>query len=175
MTDRQKAERSEEDAELEREIRNNRKFTLEEAIGRLAGPGAMKGVSPIARKQQAEVEIGTWLRDHLHDAGCALEVVLHRRVCGSETLLNNFEHPLAALASYCQQLLDSDFGLQELVREADVQWGRTMDERPMFEIAGSPPRAGDPYTIESVRVCLSELLAQLADECGEERVVRSKK
>ncbi len=30
------------DAELEREIRNARKFTLAEAIGRMAGPGAMK-------------------------------------------------------------------------------------------------------------------------------------
>jgi len=35
--------------ELEREIRQGRKFSLEEAIGRLAGPGAMKGESPIAR------------------------------------------------------------------------------------------------------------------------------
>ena len=57
MSDNQDAERSEADADLEREIRNSRKFTLEEAIGRMAGPGAMKGESPIARKQQAELEI----------------------------------------------------------------------------------------------------------------------
>ena len=36
------------DAKLQREIRADRKFTLEEAIGRLAGPGAMKGASPIS-------------------------------------------------------------------------------------------------------------------------------
>jgi hypothetical protein len=42
---------SEADAELEREIRKDRKFTLAEAIGRLAGPGAMKGESPVARMQ----------------------------------------------------------------------------------------------------------------------------
>src|SRR5262245_25126650 len=88
------AQRSDADAELEQEIREGRKFTLEEAIARLAGPGAMKGESPIARMQQAEIEIGSWLRTHLLDSGGSLEVVLHRRVKGSELLLNNFDQPL---------------------------------------------------------------------------------
>ena len=95
--DKQPKQRSEADAELEREIREGRKFTLEEAIGRMAGPGAMKGESPITRMQQAEIEIGSWLRSHLTDAGGALEVVLHRRVKGSELLLNNFDQPLGRL------------------------------------------------------------------------------
>ena len=43
MSEEKITQRSEADAELEREIRNERKFTLAEAIGRLAGPGAMKG------------------------------------------------------------------------------------------------------------------------------------
>jgi len=47
----EKKSRSEADAELEREILKERKFTLAEAIGRLAGPGAMKGESPIPRMQ----------------------------------------------------------------------------------------------------------------------------
>src|SRR4029079_5724764 len=76
--------RSEADAELEREIREGRKFTLEEAIARMVGPGAMKGESPVTRMQQAEIEIGSWLRSHLTDSGGALEVVLHRRIKGSE-------------------------------------------------------------------------------------------
>ena len=38
MGDNQNKQRSEADAELEREIRQGRKFTLAEAIGRLAGP-----------------------------------------------------------------------------------------------------------------------------------------
>jgi hypothetical protein len=158
------AGRSEADAELEREIRADRKFTLEEAIGRLAGPGAMKGESPVTRLQQAETEIGTWLRLHLHDAGCALEVVLHQRVRGSELLLNNFDQPLVVLASYCQRVLGSDYMLAELVRDADVQWGRAMDERPFFDTAGAAPRPGDPYTVESVRRQLGELLDELARE-----------
>jgi hypothetical protein len=38
MSDNQDPPRSEADAELEREIRKERKFTLADAIGRLAGP-----------------------------------------------------------------------------------------------------------------------------------------
>src|SRR3954454_7880001 len=65
--DEQHKHRSADDAELEREIRDGRKFTLEEAVARMAGPGAMKGESPITRMQQAEIEIGSWLRSHLMD------------------------------------------------------------------------------------------------------------
>ena len=102
MSNNQDTQRSEADAELEREILKGRKFTLAEAIGRLAGPGAMKGESPVTRLQQAEIEIESWLRSHLADTGGALQVVLHRHVKGSELLLNNFDQPLVVLASYCQ-------------------------------------------------------------------------
>src|SRR5438477_11870367 len=102
MSDNQGTQVSESDAELEREIRKGRKFTLQEAIGRLAGPGAMKGESPVPRLQQAEVEIASWLTSHLKDAGGALGVVLHRDVKGSELLLKNFDHPLVVLADYCR-------------------------------------------------------------------------
>lgn len=158
----EKKERSEADAELEREIREGRKFTLEEAIARMAGPGAMKGESPVSRLQQAETEIGSWLRSNLIDSGGALEVVLHRRVKGSEFLLNNFEQPLVVLAAYCQQILDSDYQLREVVREADIEWGRMMGERPHFERENSHCHPDDPYTADSVRKVLSDLLQQLA-------------
>lgn len=162
MSDQQDSQLSAEDAELEREIRERRKFTLEEAIARLVGPGAMKGESPVARMQQAEMEIGSWLRTHLIEAGGALEVTLHRQVKGSELLLNNFDQPLIVLAAYCQKLLDSDYLLRELVRDCDVEWGRIMLERPIFEKEGSPSNPDDPYTCESVRRTLTDLLQQLA-------------
>src|SRR5262249_52364836 len=160
--DDQDRQRSEADAELEREVRKGRKFTLAEAVGRLAGPGAMKGESPVARMQQAEVEIESWLRSHLADAGGALQVVLGRRVKGSALLLNNFDRPLAVLADCCQRVLDSHYLLEELVRDADVEWGRVMGERPHFEKEGSPPDPDDPYTAESVRNALTGLLKQMA-------------
>jgi hypothetical protein len=166
MSERQETQRSEADAELEREILRARKPTLAEAIGRLAGPGAMKGESPITRMQQAEVEIGDWLREHLTDTGGALQVVLLRYVTGSEVLLNNFDKPLVVLASCCQRLLDSDYFLKELVRDADIEWGRVMGERPYFETEGSPPDPDDPYTVERVRKTLSGLFTQLASVAG---------
>jgi hypothetical protein len=162
MSDNEKSKhRSEADAELEREIRQGRKFTLEEAIARMVGPGAMKGESPITRKEQAEAEIDNYLRQHLIDASGTLPLVLYRRVKNSEILLENFEQPLVVLARCTQQVLDSEYLLTEVVREADAQWGRVLGERPYFEKEGSPPHPDDPYTIESVRNTLSELMEKL--------------
>jgi len=148
MSDNQDTQVSESDAELEREIRKERKFTLAEAIGRLAGPGAMKGESPVTRLQRAEAQIECWLRSHLADAGGVLRVVLYRHVKGSELLLNNFDQPLVVLASYCLRILDSGYLLEELVRDADVEWGRVVGERPYFEKEGSAHNPDDPYTVE---------------------------
>jgi hypothetical protein len=159
-----KQERSEADAELQREILEGRKFTLEEAVARMVGPGGMKGESPATRLQQAYAELRTWLRGHLADGGGALEVVLHRRVAGSELLLNNLDQPLVVLAGYCQRVLDSDYHLEELVRDADIEWGRLMRERPYFEREGAPRHPDDPYTVESVRTVLSALVKDLAVE-----------
>jgi hypothetical protein len=124
----------------------------------------MKGESPATRLQQAYAELRTWLRGHLADGGGALEVVLHRRVAGSEQLLNNLDQPLVVLASYCQRILDSDYHLEELVRDADIEWGRLMRERPYFEREGSPRHPDDPYTVESVRTVLAALLNELASQ-----------
>jgi hypothetical protein len=164
MDDKQEKSRSQADAELEREIREGRKFTLEEAVARMVGPGGMKGESPITRLQQAQAEIRTWLRSHLADSGGALEVVLHRGVMGSELLLNNLDQPLVVLAAYCQRVLGSDYLLRELVRDADIEWGRVMGERPYFETEGRPHQPDDPYTFDSVRNTLSGVLKQLAVE-----------
>ena len=162
MCDEQPKRPSDADADVEREIRKERKFSLAEAIGRLAGPGMMKGVSPITGKQQSEAEIEGYLRRHLTDAAGVLPVVLLRRVKESELLLNHFDQPLFVLASFVQRVLDSDYLLKELVREADVDWGRTLGERPYFEKEGCPPDPDDPYTIASVRATLSRLIENLA-------------
>jgi hypothetical protein len=161
MSDEQPKRPSEADADLEQEIRKERKFSLAEAIGRLAGPGMMKGVSPITRRQQSEAEIAEYLNRHLMDAAGILPWVLLRGVKGSEIFLNNFEQPLVALASCIQRILASDYLLKELVREADIEWGRTLGERPYFEKEGCPPHPDDPYTCESVHLALSQLLEKL--------------
>jgi hypothetical protein len=162
VSDNKDRQRPEADAELEREIRKGRKLTLAEAIGRLAGPGAMKGESPVARMQQAEVEIEDWLRQHLPAAHGELQTVLLRGIKGSELFLDNYERPLSVLAAICQRILDSDYLLQELVRQADVEWGQVHGEKPYFEKEGEPPHPDDPYVHESVRKTLAGLIEQLA-------------
>jgi hypothetical protein len=162
----QEKKRSDADAELEREIRKGREFTLAEAIGRMAGPGAMKGESPITRLQQAGVEIENWLSSHLADATEGLHTVLLRGVKESEVLLDNFDQPLVVLGNYCRRILGSGYLLEELVRQADIEWGRVFGERPYFDKAGSPPHPDDPYTLDSVRNTLNGLLKQLAPSKG---------
>ena len=135
-------------------------------MARMAGPGAMKGASPVSRVQQAETEIGAWLRNNLTDPAGALQAVLHRQLKGSELLLTSLNQPLIALANYSQQLLASDYDLEELVREADVEWGRRMAERPYFNKRGSPAHPDDPYTIDNVRTALGEVLKQISEAAG---------
>lgn len=151
-----------EESEIEREVRQARKFNPQEALAKMAGPGAMKGASPVSPVRQAEVEIGAWLKGHVADTHGALQLLLHRNVKGSPLLLENVEQPLIALRALCQEILDSDYRLAELVREADVEWGRAVDERPHFDRKGSPPHPDDPYTIEGVRQDLIEIVRQLA-------------
>lgn len=165
MTERD--QQSENDAELEQEILRGRKFDPKEAMARMAGPGAMKGGSPIPRTQQAETEIGTWLSSHVADTAGALHLVLHQQLRSSELLLNNLDQPLAALAGHCEKILASDFLLKELVRQVDAEWGRRTDERPYFDREGSPPHQNDPYTLNSVRERLQAVVDQLAAAKGE--------
>ena len=146
------------EAELEREIRQGRRFSPQEAIARLAGPGAMKGGSPISPQQQAENAIEVWLRTNVADSDGALKTVVQRHLKGSQLLLENIDSPLCAVAAYCRQVLASDHRLSEVVREIDVEWGRTMDERPYFAQEGRPPHPLDPHTSESVRMTLTEVL-----------------
>jgi hypothetical protein len=160
MSDDQPKQRTEADAELEREVRAERKFSLAEAIGRMAGPGMMKGVSPVTRKDQDAAEIQEYLNRHLTDAGGVLSGVLLRRVAESDVILGNLDQPLVVLAGYVRQILGSEYGLKELAREADVEWGRVFGERPRFETDGSPS-PDDPYTLESVRAALTRLAGGL--------------
>src|SRR5262245_46967797 len=124
MRDEKAKQPSQADADLEREIRKGRKFTLAEAIGRVAGAGAMKAARPMSRHQQAEVEIENYLRGHLPDAAGILPLVLYRRVKVSQLLLDNYDQPLLVLACCVQKTLDSAYLLAELVRDADTEWGR---------------------------------------------------
>jgi len=151
-----------EDADLEREILLGRKFSLEEAIGRLGGGNLMKGASPVTLKRQAELQLERYLESHLIDAEGALKIVLLRRVTEGEILLKmGYQEPLTALALFVEQMLSSEERLRDFVNDVDAQWGRSYYERPHFERQGRPPDPDDPYTFASVRVTLTELFEEL--------------
>jgi len=150
-----------EDEEIEAEIRRARKTTSKDVLGQMAGPGAMKGASPVSRQQQAEIALGSWIRSHVPDPSGSLHVVLHRHIKGSVPLLDNLDNPLLGLAAMCESVLESDYLLEEMVREADVEWGQRMDERPHFETAGRATDPDDPYTAQSMRAILSALVTSL--------------
>ena len=166
MNDEREKQQSEADSDIEREIRQGRKLSAKDLMARMAGPGAMKGASPVSPVQQAETEIGNWLGNNLVDACGALRVVLHRQLKGSELLLESLDQPLVALAAYCQRIVDAENLLKEIVREADVEWGRAMDERPHFEREDAAPDPDDPYTFASVRQALVDALQKLTAGTG---------
>lgn len=154
------------DADLEREVRAERKFSLAEAIGRMAGPGAMKGASPVTRKREAEAELQEYLARHLDDSGGVLRGLVLRLVTESDLMIEHLDEPLAALAGCVRRALESDYLLKELVREADAEWGQSTGERPHFDVEGRPPDPDDPYTVESIRAALGRLAETLAHEKG---------
>jgi hypothetical protein len=164
MRDDNKKSTSPSDDELQREIRAGRKFTLTEAIGRMAGLGAMKGVSPISLKKQAENEMEAYLKEHLSDTSGALRTVLLRRLASSEHLDGRYDQPLQFLADGLQHVLASEERMRDLVTDADIEWGRITGERPFFEKEGKSPHPDDPYTLLSIRTTLMALLASLVPE-----------
>jgi len=62
--------------------------------------------------------------------------------------------------------LENDGRLKEIVREADVEWGRAMDERPHFDRESAPANPDDPYTPDSVRRALGDVLNKIPMETG---------
>jgi hypothetical protein len=162
MNETEDERRTAEASEIEEEIRRGRTFSEKEALARLAGPGAMKGASPVSRLEQAETAIANWMGTHLPDPAGILRVVLSRNLRGSELLLYNLDKPLVAIAAHLQHILSSSQALEELVRQADIEWGERMDERPIFEKDGAPANPDDPYTAQSVRTTLEAALKKLS-------------
>src|SRR5262245_59409441 len=148
---------SDDAAAIEREIRLGRTFSLSDAIGRMGGEGTLKGASPVPPIQQTEAAIANYLRAHLYDAGGVLAQVVLRHIRMSEILVENFDQPAIVLAGYVNRVLESEALLKDLVRDADVEWGRILGDRPHFEREGHPADPDDPYTLASVRNALLQL------------------
>ena len=157
-------EKSAKEAEIERDIRLGRKFSLADAIGSLGGGNLLKGASPVPRKRQAEFEIQRYLERNLIDGQGVLSIVLLRRVGNSELFLRSgYGQPLSTLQRLAEQIVNSELLLRAFVTEVDREWGRMYQERPHLQRPGDPPDADDPYTFSSVRQKLQSLIDKLRD------------
>ena len=162
MSAEDKSNRESEDIGLQQDMLWGRKFSLAEAIGRLAGGGLLKGDSPVPGKKQAEYTVERYLEQNLVDAAGALETVLLRRVRDSEIFLQRgHEKPLTTLAVMTEHILSSEQLLQTFVTEVDREWGRMYRELPHLQKPGEPPHDDDPYTFRSVRKTLTNLVETL--------------
>ncbi|MEG3639141.1 hypothetical protein [Magnetococcus sp. PR-3] len=149
------------DKEVEKEILSQQKFTMTGAIGRAAGPGVMKGASPVTRQQQTFSQIDAFIRKNCSDLSGSLKSVLVRRAQNNMPILEkHLDQPLSALVQIIQSILDNESTLIEFVRQVDVHWGETFQERPHFQREGQTPHPEDEYTHESVRESLRELLGK---------------
>ncbi len=165
MSDDKKRRPGPEDANLVREIRSGREFSLAEAIGRLGGSDLLKGASPVTRRRQVEIAAKLFLDTHLVDAEGALQIVLERRLRENMRLTEeSYDHPLLVLTELVERVLAREDHLQRFVTQVDAEWGRIYLERPHFQVAGQHPHRDDPYTFASVRATLSDLLEALRGE-----------
>ena len=147
--------------ETEKEIRQSRKFSVAEAIGR-AGAGTLKGASPIPRSQQALMDLKSLLQGKLQDPEGSLRATIMVRLEVNLPLLDqHLDRPAGALRHLLEKILSSESALQTLVRDTDARWGRDYQERPMFNKPGQDDEPDDPYTPTSVRTTLEALLTQI--------------
>jgi hypothetical protein len=149
-----------EQSRIEREARRRRGSSLAGALAARDGGDHLKGASPTPLIHRAALNLSHWLDANLEDAEGALRRVIVRAVGEHPDLLaQHADDPAGAMASWLPALLAQPPLLAELVRQADVEWGRLYAERPYFERDGSPAHPDDPYTRQDVHRRLTALLA----------------
>lgn len=146
---------------IEQEIRRRRGFTVAGALAGCDDGGHLKGASPTPLVRKAVLNLAHWLDAHLDDDEGALRTVIVRTLGDRPDLLaRHVDDPAGAIAAWLPTVLATDGLLAELVRQADVEWGRCYQTRPYFEREGAPPHQDDPYTRADVRRRLADLLAR---------------
>lgn len=165
MTSEEGDRQQERDLEqLQHDIRASRKFSLADAIAQ-SSSGFLKGDSPVPQLVQAKAKIENFILHHLSDSSGALENVLQNWATSKEVqIAENLNQPLLVLRDTLKTLCDRPEVLYEFVRQVDMIWGQTNDERPHFQRPGQKPHPEDEYTHESVRRSLADLLVKLEAE-----------
>ena len=160
--EQQRRARSQRDRQIERECRQGRKFSIADLISQEGGGDFLKGASPVPPLLQAKTEIKFFIEGNLPDTSGILQAALYAWVADRESLVSqHLDLPLMALQQVVAALLDNPQLLYEFVRQVDVRWGQTNDERPYFQKPGQPAHPEDEYTHASVRQQLEEFFQKL--------------
>lgn len=122
----------------------------------------LKGASPVPGSVQFQGAIQQFLQKNVSDPSGALLHVLEQSLVAHRFAMEHSDDPLFALQEYIKLVLSHENRLREFTRKCDVQWGKTMGERPYFDRDGQDSHPDDEYTWESVRYQLEEILDILA-------------
>ena len=146
-------------ADLQREIRAERKFSLAEVISREGG-SFMKGESTIPRPLRATTEIKQFITAHLEPSG-AIATTLQTWASHDIRLSRQLDTPLVALGEIIASILAEPTTLSEFARQVAIAHSQITGDRPQFHRLGQPPDPTAAYTHHSIRAALSALQQQI--------------
>lgn len=147
-------------ADLQREIRSQRRFSLAEAIGREGG-GFMKGESTVPRPLRAATEVNQFITAHLADPTGPVATTLYHWASSDIRLSRQLDTPLIALAQVTEGILTEPTTLSEFARQVAIAHSHLTGDRPYFHKLNAPPHPQASYTQDSITADLSALLQQI--------------
>ena len=148
--------------EIQTEIRQGRKFSVAEAIGREGG-SFLRSSEAIPRPLRAIAQLNQFLDRHLHDSEGALKPTLQRWLQGDERFSQNLDLPLLVMSEVLVELAQPPV-LYEFARQVNVHWGQIYGDRPYFQLPGQPAHSEAAYSHESIQAALNQVQAQLWQE-----------
>lgn len=141
---------------LQKEIRDGRKFTLAEAIGRESG-SFMKGESSIPRPLRAATQINQFITKHSTDPAGALPTTLCTWANNDIRVSRQLDTPLVALAQIIESTLNEPASFCELARQVVIAHSQLTGDRPYFQSFGQPPHPKAEYTHDAISAELLQL------------------
>ncbi|MGB3291795.1 MAG: hypothetical protein WBB01_02255 [Phormidesmis sp.] len=147
-------------ADLQREIRAERQFSLAEAIGREGG-SFMKGESTVPRPLRAATEVSQFITTHLADPTGPVSTTLYDWASSDIRLSRQLDTPLVALAQVIESILAEPTTLSEFARQVAIAHSHITGDRPYFQKPDAPPHPQASYTHASIAADLAALLDQV--------------
>ena len=152
---------------IQREIRQQRKFSLAEAIGREGG-SFIKGESTIPRPLRAIAKINQFIIAYLPDPTGALSTTLQAWAKDDIRVSRQLDTPLVALGQIIDSMLLEPTTLCEFARQVAIAHSHLTGDDVVFpkEIRSHPQRLNQPpleaaYTYTAIKLELSTLLERL--------------